>query len=112
MATIPEAVAIARDHLQAGRLADAESVCRQILAVEPNETETLNLLGVISTQQRGDPSNVLIDHGYFSAAAADAVFAQTGQETLQARIPYELPLVRQRRPGRRGGRRLLRTSAL
>ena len=50
MATISEALAIAIQHHQAGRLQAAEQIYRQILAVEPNHADALNLLGVIASQ--------------------------------------------------------------
>ena len=50
MATIPEALAIAIQHHQAGRLAEAEQIYRQILAVEPNQADAWHLLGVIAHQ--------------------------------------------------------------
>ncbi|HWY85349.1 MAG TPA: tetratricopeptide repeat protein, partial [Gemmataceae bacterium] len=50
MATIPEAMAIALQHHQAGRLQAAEHICRQVLAVEPNQVDALHLLGVIAHQ--------------------------------------------------------------
>ena len=50
MATIPEALAIAIQHHQAGRLQAAEQIYRQILAVEPNHADALHLLGVIARQ--------------------------------------------------------------
>ena len=50
MATIPEALAIAIGHHQAGRLQAAEQIYRQILAVEPNHADSWHLLGVIAHQ--------------------------------------------------------------
>jgi predicted O-linked N-acetylglucosamine transferase (SPINDLY family) len=50
MATISEALAIAVRHHQAGRLQAAEEIYRQVLAVEPNHTEAIHLLGVIAHQ--------------------------------------------------------------
>ena len=50
MATIPAALAIAFQHHQAGRLAEAEQIYRQILAAEPNHADALHLLGVIAHQ--------------------------------------------------------------
>lgn len=35
---------------RAGRLSEAESLCRRLLAEQPNETQTLNLLGVLAMQ--------------------------------------------------------------
>jgi protein O-GlcNAc transferase len=50
MATIPEALAIAVQHHQAGRLQSAEQIYRQVLAVEPNQADAWHLLGLISHQ--------------------------------------------------------------
>jgi tetratricopeptide (TPR) repeat protein len=53
MATLSEAMAIAVAHHQAGRLWAAEQIYRQILAVEPEHTAALHLLGVVA-HQRGN----------------------------------------------------------
>jgi Tfp pilus assembly protein PilF len=50
MATISEALAIAVQHHQGGRLQAAGEICRRILAVEPDQTDACHLLGVISAQ--------------------------------------------------------------
>ena len=50
MATISEALAIAIQHHQAGRLQAAEQIYRQILAVEPNHADAIHLFGVIAYQ--------------------------------------------------------------
>ena len=50
MATISEALAIAAAHHQAGRLQAAEQLCRQILAVEPQQAGAWHLLGVVAYQ--------------------------------------------------------------
>ena len=50
MATIPEALAIAFQHHQAGRLVIAEQIYRQILEVQPNDPDSIHLLGVIALQ--------------------------------------------------------------
>jgi tetratricopeptide (TPR) repeat protein len=50
MATVPEALAMAIQHHQAGRLQAAEQIYRQILQVEPNHPDALHLLGVIAAQ--------------------------------------------------------------
>jgi hypothetical protein len=47
---IYQAMQAAWMHQQAGRTAQAESICHQILAVEPKQPEALHLLGVISLQ--------------------------------------------------------------
>ena len=50
MATISEALAIAIQHHQAGRLQAAEQIYRQILQVEPNHPDAIHLLGMIAYQ--------------------------------------------------------------
>ena len=54
MATTPEALAIAAEHHQAGRLHAAEPIYRQVLAAEPNQPDALHLLGVL-VHQMGKP---------------------------------------------------------
>ena len=46
--TIQQALQMAFGHHQAGRLAEAESIYRQILAVEPRNADALHLLGLIA----------------------------------------------------------------
>ena len=48
--TIPEALQLALQHHQAGRLGEAENFYRQILAVQPQHADALHLLGVIAHQ--------------------------------------------------------------
>ena len=48
MPTIPEALALALQQHQSGQLPAAESICRQILEVEPAHAEALHLLEVIN----------------------------------------------------------------
>ena len=50
MATIPEALAIAIQHHQAGRLPAAEQIYRQILAADPKQPDAWHLLGVLAHQ--------------------------------------------------------------
>src|SRR3989338_4490231 len=50
MATLPNALAIALQHQQAGRLSEAEALYRQILQIQPNHPGALHLLGVIAHQ--------------------------------------------------------------
>jgi predicted O-linked N-acetylglucosamine transferase (SPINDLY family) len=54
MATIPEALTLALQHHQAGRLREAEAIYRQILQVAPNHPDALHLLGV-TAHQEGHP---------------------------------------------------------
>ena len=50
MMTVERAFQIALQHHQSGRLADAEAIYRQILAVEPRHADALHLLGAIANQ--------------------------------------------------------------
>ena len=51
---VRQAFALALQHHQAGRLSEAESLYRQILAVQPNHAETHHHLGVIAHQAGRD----------------------------------------------------------
>ena len=55
--TIEQALTIAVQHHQAGRLAEAEAIYRQILAAQPNHVDALHLLGVL-LHQRGQREGV------------------------------------------------------
>ncbi len=52
--TLAQALDLAIQHHQAGRLGEAEGLYRQILAVDPNHADALNLLGLIA-QVCGSP---------------------------------------------------------
>lgn len=47
-----QAVAAAEQHLEAGRLAKAEAVCRQILTADPLNAEALHLIGVVACEAK------------------------------------------------------------
>ena len=70
MATIAEALAVALDHLRAGRLAEAEILYTRILDVEPEEPEALHRLGLVHAR-RGDPGRAAALIGR-AVAGADA----------------------------------------
>lgn len=46
--TLDQALELAESHQQAGRLAPAEAICRQVLGVDPNNAIAMHLLGVIA----------------------------------------------------------------
>src|SRR5262245_24464245 len=48
--TLPEALNLAMQHLNAGQLAEAERVCREIQAQAPGETNSLQVLGVVANR--------------------------------------------------------------
>jgi predicted O-linked N-acetylglucosamine transferase (SPINDLY family) len=50
MPTVAEALALAVAHHQAGRLSQAEQIYRQILAVDPQQSDSLHYLGVLAMQ--------------------------------------------------------------
>jgi predicted O-linked N-acetylglucosamine transferase (SPINDLY family) len=50
MMTVPQAFNLALQHHQAGRLAEAEAIYRQILAAHPHHSEALHMAGVIAHQ--------------------------------------------------------------
>ncbi len=52
MATIDEALALGMQHHQAGRLAEAERIYRQVLTVQPSNAQALHLLGMLALQAR------------------------------------------------------------
>src|ERR1051325_6215241 len=55
MATFEEALAAALDHRGAGRLNEAQSVCRQFLGAEPGHPVIWHLLGVLAAEA-GQPT--------------------------------------------------------
>src|SRR5205085_680111 len=48
--SLDEAIGAATEHHRAGRLAEAEAIYRQVLAVDPNHADALHLLGLIAQQ--------------------------------------------------------------
>jgi tetratricopeptide (TPR) repeat protein len=50
MATIPEALALAIQHHQAGRFQPAEQIYRMILQADPNQPDAIHLLGLLAHQ--------------------------------------------------------------
>jgi predicted O-linked N-acetylglucosamine transferase (SPINDLY family) len=52
IATIPQLLAVAVQHHQAGQLAEAESRYRQILVQQPNHANAIHLLGVVAYQNK------------------------------------------------------------
>ena len=50
MVTVPQALALALQHYQAGRWADAETLYRQILAAQPGHADALHHLGLVAQQ--------------------------------------------------------------
>src|SRR5260221_3864622 len=49
-ATVPQAFALALQHHQAGQLAEAEALYRQIVAMQPQHAEARHHLGIVACQ--------------------------------------------------------------
>ena len=62
METNAQALAVGVAHHQAGRLAEAEAVYRRILDAEPNNVDTLHLLGLIVRQSGRLPDGLALIH--------------------------------------------------
>ena len=82
MATISQALAIAMEQHQAGRLAAAEEIYRRILAAEPNHAHALHLLGV-TAHQRGEHETAIdyitkLDVSVTPLTAFDAAYTTKG----------------------------------
>ena len=78
--TIPEALQLALEHHQAGRLAEAEGIYRKILAVAPNHADALHLLGVIAHQMgRHDFAVELIGKAIALVPAAPTFHCNLGE---------------------------------
>ena len=77
--TVPQALELAIQHHQAGRLAEAEALYRQILAVEPGHADALHLLGVVAHQVgRHDVAVELIRQAIVLLPTAPAFFSNLG----------------------------------
>ena len=51
LSSIPQAIQVALEHHQAGRLPQAEAIYRQILQTAPNHPDALHYLGAIAYHQ-------------------------------------------------------------
>ncbi|MES2356455.1 MAG: tetratricopeptide repeat protein [Pseudomonadota bacterium] len=51
MIDVPQAIKAAREHHEAGRLPEAETIYQQILQLEPGHADALHLVGVIAHQE-------------------------------------------------------------
>lgn len=77
--TVGDAIKLAHEHLQARRLADAELIYRQILAVNPAHFDALHYLGVIALQvRRYDKAVELISRAVEQNSASHAAYNNLG----------------------------------
>jgi tetratricopeptide (TPR) repeat protein len=84
MATLSQALAIALQHHQAGRLQAAEQIYRQILALQPNQPDALHLLGLIAHQAGKHELAVEYIRRAIGASGTVATFHNTLANALQA----------------------------
>lgn len=74
MPTIPEALAIAIEHHQAGRYRAAEEIYRQVLAVDANHADALHLLGLIALQAGNHEAAIELIRRAIEQAPGEALF--------------------------------------
>ena len=56
--SVPQALALAEQHMQAGRLAAAEQLCRDVLRVDPNHAAALHLWGLVAYRANNLPAAI------------------------------------------------------
>src|SRR5258706_4919355 len=78
--TTAQAIQISLSHHQAGRIAEAAVVYRQVLSVEPDNFDALHLLGV-AAHQSGDHSEAVewIEKALESNPSSAAAFNNMGE---------------------------------
>jgi protein O-GlcNAc transferase len=74
MATISDALAIAVQHHQAGRLELAAEIYRRILIVDPNQPDALHLLGVVACQRGNNEAGIEYMRRAIAIDDTDAAF--------------------------------------
>jgi Flp pilus assembly protein TadD len=85
MSTVDEALALGVQHHQAGQLAQAEAIYREVLRVAPSHPEALQLLGTLRLQA-GQPREAmaLLEQSVAVAGGNAAVFNNLGSACLAA----------------------------
>jgi tetratricopeptide (TPR) repeat protein len=87
--TIAQAINLALGHHQAGRLQDAESIYRQILAHDPKNADALHLLGVVAHQCGNYPAAIeLIGKSISIQPVHPSAYTNLGESLrLSGRLP-------------------------
>jgi tetratricopeptide (TPR) repeat protein len=80
----PRAIEIARAHHLAGRLPEAERICRQLLQADPEDADALNLLGVMAHQAGNNERAVELIEKAICRQPASAKFLNNLGETHRA----------------------------
>src|SRR5712691_9476370 len=91
-----EAIAVAEQHSQAGRLPAAEALCREILSAPPECAPALHLLGIVTYQAGNLPSAIELVRRAIAADGTNALYhsnlgelcRQTG-DIADARAAFE-----------------------
>lgn len=96
MSTIAQALALGREHHQAGRLAQAEQLYRQVLGQDPRHAEALQLLATLAAQAgRRDQTVALLEQAVAAEPDNASCLANLGSayvtagRFLDARAPLE-----------------------
>src|SRR6266567_970046 len=91
-----EAIAVAEQHSQAGRLPAAEALCREILSAQPEYAPALHLLGIVTYQAGNLPSAIELVRRAIAADGTNTLYhsnlgelcRQTG-DLADARAAFE-----------------------
>jgi len=80
-----EAIAVAEQHSQAGRLPEAEALCREILLSEPECAPALHLLGIVTFQTGDLPRAIELVRRAIAANGTTAIYhSNLGEMCRQA----------------------------
>lgn len=71
---LPQVLALAEQHRQAGNLPAAEDLCRQILRAKPGHADTLHLLGIIAHQAGNLPAAIELVRQAIAADGGAALY--------------------------------------
>ncbi len=83
MVSVAEALAIGTQHLQAGKLAEAERIYRQVLQVDPQNAQALCLLGTLALRAGQLEAAVHLLHGAIRQNPAEAGYFVNLAEALR-----------------------------
>ena len=95
--TIPQALQLALQHLQEGRLAEGEALCQQVLAADPEQPDALHLLAIVAQKVGQNQSALELLHRALVRSAPSADLQNNLGIVLVAlgRIPAAISAFRQ-----------------
>ncbi len=82
--TVTDAVASAFERYQSGRLGEAEALCRQIIAVQPQHADALHILGLVAHQTKHYDAAVKLFDRAIAVNGISAQFYNNRGNTLAA----------------------------